>query len=228
MNSQGKDVAAPKPVFRRALILEDLTQAADWLKESLRRAFPGIEVDRAATRKQARELLRDNRYQLALIDLALPDGSGLDIITIARSMDPPVYVVITTVFDDPAHVFPALRMGAQGYLLKDNDQDEIVRSLRAIVQGHPPLSPAIATAVLGYFSAADAAKANLIAELTEREREVLAAVAKGFTVSAAAKQLGITHNTAATYVKRIYSKLNVSTRAQATLLAAQFGIVSSD
>lgn len=228
MDSEDKDVTAPKPIFRRALILEDLAPAAAWLEKSLQLAFPGIQVDIAVTRKEARDCLRDSRYQLALVDLALPDGSGLDIITIARAMDPPVYVVVTTVFDDPAHVFPALRMGAQGYLLKDGNQEEIVQSLRAIIQGRPPLSPSIATAVLGYFSAADAAKAHLIAELTEREREVLAAVAQGLTVSAAAQRLGITHNTAATYVKRIYSKLNVSTRAQATLLAAQFGIVSHE
>ena len=228
MDAQDKDISSAKPIFRRALVLEDLKQAADWLAKALRRAYPDIEIDYATTRKEARDCLRDNRYQLALIDLALPDGSGLDIITIARSIDPPVYVVVTTVFDDPAHVFPALRVGAQGYLLKDGDVDEIVRSLQAIVQGHPPLSSAIATAVLGYFSVADAAKANLIAELTEREREVLAAVAQGLTVSAAAQRLGITHNTAATYVKRIYSKLNVSTRAQATLLAAQFGLASAE
>ena len=213
-------------MFSRGLIVEDLPEAASWLTDTLTQAFPGIVIDVAGTRYAALDLLRGRRYDIALIDLGLPDGSGLDLISVARALNPPVYTVVSTVFDDDDHIFPALRLGAQGYLLKDSPKAELVSSLQAVVRGCPPLSPHIASAVLAYFSDKEAVRTRLIDDLTQRERDVLSAIAGGLTVTEAAQKLGITHNTTATYVKRIYSKLDVTTRAQATLLAVQLGLVS--
>lgn len=106
-------------------------------------------------------------------------------------------------------------------MLKDRSRDALVEMLRGIVDGKPPLSPSIARRLLGHFHDPDAVGCDL----TPREREVLTLLAKGLTVSHVGDLLGITSNTASGYVKNVYRKLNVSTRAEATLEAVRRGLV---
>lgn len=210
-------------MYSRALIVEDLPAVTDWLRRVLERAFEGVQIDCAGSCRAARDLLASQRYPLALIDLGLPDGSGLELIALARASRPPTLAVVTTVFDDDEHLFAALRAGAQGYLLKDESQDELVEALRAIERGVPPLSPSIARAVLGYFSTPPTEASG--EALTAREKEVLRAIASGHSVPATATALGLSHNTVATHLKRVYSKLSISSRAEASLAAERLGLL---
>jgi DNA-binding NarL/FixJ family response regulator len=207
------------------LIIEDLPDAAHWLSGVLIEAFPKVVVRTVATIAEARTALYEYPPDIALVDLNLPDGSGIELIPLVRALRSESYAIVTTIYDDDAHVFPALRAGAQGYLLKDESQEDLVRQLRSILRGELPLSPSVARAVLRHFSA-ESAPEPLHSHLTSKEREVLAAVADGATVGEAAQRLGITRNTAATHVKRIYSKLSISSRAEAARIAAQLGIVA--
>jgi DNA-binding NarL/FixJ family response regulator len=166
---------------------------------------------------------------LALIDLGLPDGSGLQIIEALKRDVPNCVTVVSTVFDDDAHLFPALRAGAQGYVLKDEPIESLATMLTGIVSGQPPLSPSIARRLLRHFQPLGSTPTGSNdSELTARETEVLRLIAKGFTVPQVADTLTLTRNTVAGYLKDIYRKLRVSTRAEATLEAARRGLVHSD
>lgn len=216
-------VACPAPTtMKTALIVEDLPDSRAWLEAALGAAFPGIVTTWAESVAQAMRRLDAALPDLALVDLGLPDGSGLAVIRRIVHQAPAAVVVVSSVFADDEHVFPALRAGARGYLLKDQPTEDLVPLLRGIVNGQPPLSPAIARRLLAFFGPAQQDAESL----TPREIEVLSLIAKGLTTIKVAAALGISPHTAAGYVKEIYRKLSVSSRAEATLEAARRGFIS--
>ena len=208
-----------------ALILEDHADSRRWLQDTLQIAFPGIRCVATGSLTDARAAA-SVKPDLALVDLNLPDGSGIDLIRELRGCSDCVCVV-TTIYDDDQHLFPALRAGAAGYVLKEQSREEIASLLRGIASGAPPLSPAIARRLLQVYTPGQSGE-HAAANLTEREREVLSLIAKGYRIRRAAEMLGISEHTCQGYVKSIYRKLEVSSRAEATLEATRLGIVSPD
>lgn len=209
-----------------ALVVDDLVPSRRWLRAALGQAYPGIAVREASNVAEAMALL-DPPPDLALVDLGLPDGSGVQVIE--RLAGGSTLCVVATVFDDDAHLFPALRAGAQGYVLKDMSHDELAQRLRGIAEGQPPLSASIARRLLRHFGPGLAApQAEPEATLTEREKSVLQLIGKGLTVAEAAAALSLSRNTCAGYVKEIYRKLRVSSRAEAALAATRMGLVGTD
>ncbi len=209
--------------MKTCLVLEDLADAQRLLGMALRAAFPAIEITVTSRLKEAQQWLRDHPPpELALVDLGLPDGSGIDLIAELNRRAPATVTVVASIFADDQHLFPALRAGAQGYLLKDQRWQELAELLKGIVAGRPPLSPPIARKLLGYFRPAPPASPD---GLTQRETEVLSLIAKGVTLAEAAKLLGLSPHTVSGYVKEIYRKLNVSSRAEAALTAQRMGLV---
>lgn len=216
----------------RVLVLDDLAASRAWLSAAAKAAFPAAAVVEAGTVAQALGLLQP-APDLALVDLGLPDGSGIEVIAALRGAGAATVCVVATVFDDDAHLFPALRAGAQGYVLKDQSREPLAAMLLGIVDGQPPLSPSIARRLLRQFQAAPPAAAGAPGEddqeaLTAREREVLGLIGKGLTVPAVAQALGLSRHTCAGYVKDIYRKLQVGSRAEATLAATRLGLVGRD
>ncbi|MCF4165107.1 response regulator transcription factor [Zavarzinia compransoris] len=215
---------------RLAFVVEDLPGTRAALVAALRETFPGIEVhafaDVAGARAWIMAELPPERAAIALVDLALPDGSGIDIIRLLAAERPRAIAIVATIFEDDGHLFEALGAGAQGYLLKDRDLDQIGRFLRRIDDGEPPLSPSIARRMLGHFrgQGADAPQPDGIT-LTPREIDVLQLIGRGLRVAEAAEVLGLTVHTVAGYVKTLYRKLHVSSRAEAALEAAKRGLV---
>ena len=208
------------------LIVEDLVEAQSWLNAVLSESFPGIEIRVAATLAEAYDQFQRQIPDIALVDIGLPDGNGIDLIEFLNTSNHSTLCVITSVFDDDRHIFSALRAGASGYLLKDQKKEDLVKMLKGIVEGEPPLSPAVARRMLGYFAPSEAPAPEV--NLTARELDVLALIAKGYTSSRTADLLDISSNTVAGYVKSIYRKLNISSRAEATIEAARRGIISDD
>jgi len=215
--------------MRTGYIIEDHPSAQQWLKEALLAAFPAIEVTIAATLEEAHALLDSGHPDIALVDLNLPDGSGLGVIERLNREAPASAAIVTTIYDDDGHLFPALSAGAKGYILKEQRKEDIARLLQGIINGEPPLSPAISQRLLSYFASKETVPAPSIVNhtLTQREQEVLVVIAKGHSVSEAAALLGVSRNTVATQVKSIYSKLNISSRAEAALAATQLGIIGA-
>lgn len=211
--------------MKTAFILEDTPESQHWLSEVLHQSFPEIQIQSANQIAQAISLLPGlPLIEIALIDLSLPDGSGVSVIEWFNRHSPQTICVVASIFDDDHHIFPALRAGAHGYLLKDQPQAAIVQALNGIVTGQPPLSPAIARKLLRHFHE-PLDQATPPALLTEREKEVLSIIAKGMTMVETANMLGLKRNTVAGYVKEIYRKLNVSSRAEAAITAQKMGLI---
>lgn len=215
-----------------ALVVEDLPQVRQWLVSVLAQAFPAVRVTQAGRRDQALACVAQQPFDLALVDLGLPDGSGVDVVGALRQHQPLAVPVVVTIYDDDEHLFPALQAGAFGYLLKEQPQDMLVAQLVRMVDGEPPLSPPIARRVLAHFSDGARRREALLRQaedqvrLTERETEMLQRVAKGYTLVEIAQQLGLSRHTVGDHIKQVYRKLNVSSRAEAALEAARRGLVN--
>jgi DNA-binding NarL/FixJ family response regulator len=208
------------------LLLEDLPQIRAWLKELVLAVFPGADISEAARVHDALELVSAIGFDLALVDLGLPDGTGVDVVSALREQQPEALSVVVTIHDDDDHLFPALQAGAYGYILKEQPRDQISLQLQRISQGEPPLSPSIARKVIAHFAAQAKPQVPMgpRVQLTDRENEVLLRVAKGFTLPEIGVQLNLSRHTIADYVKQIYRKLNVSSRAEAALEAQRLGL----
>jgi DNA-binding NarL/FixJ family response regulator len=212
--------------MKNILLLEDLPEIRSWLKALVMQVFPNAQIVECARVHDALAQVSAQKFELALIDLGLPDGSGVDVVSALRESQPDAQSVIVTIHDDDDHLFPALQAGAYGYILKEQSRELITEQLQRISQGEPPLSPSIARKVIAYFAAQAKPQANALphVQLTERESEVLLRVAKGFTLPEIGVQLGLSRHTIADYVKQIYRKLNVSSRAEAALEAQRLGL----
>ena len=219
-------------LYSRALIVEDLDEPRQWLAELLPRALPQIrQVDTAATLAEARERMREHRYGLALVDWGLPDGTSEGLIAELVAARRDAMVIVATIHDDDTHVFPALRAGATGYILKSQPGGDVMAQLRRIELGEPALSPSIALRVLRHFHAAPAAPLPAAPDppdvkLTEREIDVLRLIAKGYRSPEVGPLLGISASTVSSYVRDIYRKLGISSRAEAAMEAARRGLVA--
>jgi DNA-binding NarL/FixJ family response regulator len=213
--------------MKNILLLEDLPEIRSWLRKLVLQVFPEAEISESARIADALSLVQAVKFDLALIDLGLPDGSGVDVVTKLRDVQPEAQSVVVTIHDDDEHLFPALQAGAFGYILKEQARELITEQLQRISQGEPPLSPSIARRVMAYFSAKSKPQASsslINVSLTDRESEVLLRVAKGYTLPEIGVQLGLSRHTIADYVKQIYRKLNVSSRAEAALEAQRLGL----
>jgi DNA-binding NarL/FixJ family response regulator len=223
---------------RRGLIVEDQADTREWLVQMLGMAFDSIEISEVATRQAAFDWIRSRAPRgaasddvasrdVALIDLGLPDGSGIDLIRLLADQYPRVLPVVTTIYDDDEHLFEAIAAGAKGYLLKDQHADTFVSYLHRIELGEPPLSPSIAQRMLAHFAQRRAPdiESGTEASLTARELDVLRLLGRGLRVAEAARVLGLTTHTVAGYVKTVYRKLNISSRAEAAVEAVRRGLV---
>ena len=132
---------------------------------------------------------------------------------------------MATIFDDDEHLFPALRAGAHGYLLKDETPELLIQQLQRISAGHPPLSPSVARRMLTHFRLIQETVKMDTTALTPRERQVLVQLAQGIGISSIAHDLSISRHTVGDHVKNIYRKLNISSRAEAALRAQNMGLV---
>lgn len=207
-----------------ALLLEDIPESQDMLRNIAQAAFPEISIHSAGDIAGAMALLNEFKFDLALIDLSLPDGNGTEVVQALSARFPECIIVIASIFEDDEHLFPALRAGAQGYLLKEQAPERLIMQLRGISEGHPPLSPSVARRLLDHFRAVpeEEAKESL---LTPREREVLGMLARGISATKIANQLGISRHTVGEHAKNIYRKLNITSRAEAALQAKNLGLV---
>ena len=130
------------------LLLEDLPEIRSWLKVLIKQVFPTATIHEAARVHDALAFVSAIKFKLALIDLGLPDGSGVDVVAALREAQPECQSVVVTIHDDDDHLFPALQAGAFGYLLKEQARELIAEQLNRMSQGEPPLSPSIARRVI--------------------------------------------------------------------------------
>lgn len=185
----------------------------------------GLEICGSAdTLATGRALLASNPDVL-LIDLALPDGNGVDLIREARTQLSGVKIIVVSIFGDARSVVRAIEAGADGYLLKGADPREAEAAIRSVLEGGAPISPAVASHILSRMRERSAARAELDAPLTEKEIAILTDLAKGFRYKEVARLHGISPHTVADHVKSIYRKLAVNSRSEAVFEAVQAGLI---
>ena len=242
----------------KVLIVEDNPVARSFLTRVVKESFSdALSITEAGDLENARRQIGPLRegaqnaadpFKLILVDLELPDGNGMELL--AELGQYPATKIVTTLYSDDDHLFPALQCGADGYLLKEDRFEVLVEELQKIVRGQPPLSPAIARRLLTHFrhgagGPGDSSFAPLPSSglqssrpmplgkgapldherLTPRESEVLTYLSKGFTIKEIASLMGIKWFTVNDHIKSIYKKLNVSSRAEAAVLASKQGLV---
>ena len=222
--------------MRRILLIEDHNGARQRLTEVLSRAFEVVDTQSATTLASARLLLRQGPFDLIVLDLNLPDGSGEDFLAEILARDPDAYVVIATIHDEGARLASALANGAKGYLLKDRSIEELTENFIGIKDGRPAITPAMTQRLIELMnqktlqetmSAPNAVREVEISPniLTEREREVLVLLSRGFSRPEIAGFLEISRHTVATHIGKIYDKLEVSSRSEAAIYAERSGLV---
>lgn len=179
-------------------------------------------VGEAADGKAALKLARELQPDVVLMDLLMPGMDGIEATGILRREMPDIEVIALTSVLEDSSVVGAIRAGAIGYLLKDTEANELIRSIKAAAEGQVQLSPQAAARLLREVRALESPEA-----LTERETEVLRLLARGHSNKEIARDLTIGEKTVKTHVSSILGKLNVSSRTQAALYAVRIGLVES-
>jgi DNA-binding NarL/FixJ family response regulator len=181
-------------------------------------------VGEATTGAEARTLAVEQRPGVILMDLNMPGGNGIEATRQILEALPEAAILVVTMFEDDDSVFAAMRAGARGYLIKGTNAEETVRAIRAVAAGEAIFSPAIARRLMQFFGAPAAVVPPAFPELTDREREVLALIAQGYTNTAIADRLFLSPKTVRNHVSSIFSKLQVAGRGEAIVRAREAGL----
>ncbi len=228
LSSVPPELAAPI----RVAIVEDDLRVNQSLGAAVNLAADMELVWSETTRSAALASLARRPVDVLLVDLGLPDGSGIDVIREAHERLPNCDVMVCTIFGDEAHVVQSIEAGAHGYLLKDSPSGTIAEEIRLLRAGGSPISPLIARLVLGRLRPALPAAGPVEpgdgkpgVTMSRRETEVLELITKGFTYEEIARKLGVTRHTVQTFVRRIYAKLEVGSKIEAINAARQQGLL---
>lgn len=235
MNVRTSQAVEMEPIG--VILVEDEPATQDHLTQVLQ-SSPALRLlGVASTAQDAYSLLFMTQPKVALIDLGLPDSSGIDIIHWLSKNKPEIEPLVITTFGDEDHVVRSLEAGATGYLLKDYSNEELIGHIVEVANGGSPISPLIARQLLFRM------QSSLVAEtvsppdkttrkplpnavsITDRELKVIQQVARGFTAQEIAAQMGISTHTVSTHVKRIYKKLHVHSRSEAVYEASLLGLL---
>lgn len=218
----------PRPAPIRVLLVDDHAMVRRGMRDFLELHDDLEIVGEAADGAAAIETAAALRPDVVVMDLLMPGVDGIEATTRIKADNPETEIVAITSFVEEARIIAALEAGASGFLLKDAEADELAAAIRAAAEGEVHLDPAVAGIVArrmrnGVAGGVPTGPESL-ASLTARERDVLAAVARGLSNRAIADQLGITERTARTHVSNILAKLGLASRTQAALLAVQHGV----
>lgn len=202
-----------------AVVVEDDPSVRDilttWLQEAEGFACLGVFPDVETALPQIAKAKPD----VALVDINLPGLSGIECVRRSKPVTPKTQFVMLTVYEDSNHIFDALTSGATGYLVKTTSREGLIAALREVHAGGSPMSSNIARKVVQSLQQPkNASPAS--DELSKRENEVLALLAQGYLYKEIADAIGISHQTVNTYVRRIYEKLHVHSRAQAVAVVS--------
>lgn len=228
----------PEPLPIHVAIVEDDPSFRDALSRVVQAAPDMRLAGMAGTRAEGLAMLENPPADVLLVDLGLPDGSGIDVIRAAVLQWPSCSIMVSTNFGDETHVMRSIEAGAAGYLLKDSSPARMIDEIRSLASGGSPISPIIARQILARFrqsgpgsadsqkQAADPSSPDSSSLLSAREKEVLDFITKGFTTHEIAKLMQLSHFTVRSFVRRIYSKLKVTSKAEAIYEARTLGLLA--
>lgn len=183
-------------------------------------------VAEAGDGEEAQALIQKHKPDVAVLDIQMPKLSGIEVTRWVRSTQPGVGVLILTAYDDDPYVMAVLQAGANGYVLKTAQADELIQAVRDVHEGKSALDPAITRKLMSsLFKSSENAP---VEALTDRELDVLRLVAKGFTNKAIGVQLGISDRTVQGHLAHIFAKMQAASRTEAVMRAVSLGWISQD
>lgn len=229
MNIQTAQKTVPEVI--RVMLVDDDEQIQQALRQAIEKHPELALLGQAYTLHEAMAAVQQLQPDVVLVDLGLPDGSGLELIRHIHQHMPGCESMVLTVFGDESHVMSSIEAGATGYLTKDTRTADILDRLKQLRAGGSPISPVIARRLLNRFRGAATLPATKVTgtectPLSEREQQVLEMVAKGFMQAEIAEIIGVSINTVSTYIKRIYKKLAVNSRTSAVHRANALGLIN--
>ena len=197
-------------------IVEDNKTVREGFETLLNRS-PGFQcVCTCATVAEALKKIPKASPDVVLMDIQLPDATGVECTAKLKEIMPALHIVVVTVYEDSERIFQSLRAGACGYLLKRSQPEKVIAAIQEAMEGGVPMTPEIARKVIGQFRGQAAAAAE-VEHLTDREKEVLEFVMHGLGNKAIADRLGVTVSAVRWHLKHIYQKLHVHSRTEAAL-----------
>jgi len=229
------------PALIHIMLVEDDLDVQGALRGAIEAAPDMLLTCVVSTRDQGLQALTQPPVDVLLVDLGLPDGSGIDVIKAAHARWPGCAIMVSTTFGDEEHVLSSIEAGASGYLIKDSSPHRMVDEIRNLHAGGSPISPMIARQVLTRFRASTQQDVNVTSSslpgtqpdgtlhdsLSEREHEVLVLITKGFKTIEIASAMQVSRFTVQSFVRRIYAKLEVNSKAEAIYEARKQGLLDS-
>ena len=216
-----KILSSQLPATIRVVLVEDDANFQNALLDAIQSEDDMQLVAIAGSCAQGLLLLDLVQFDVLLVDLGLPDGSGIEVIRVAYQKWPERNIMVCTTFGDELHVMQSLEAGASGYLLKDSTPAKMVSEIRSLHSGGSPISPLIARQILTRFRQPVVPAASNAAMLSAREKQVLEYITRGFTANEIAELMALSRHTVLTFIRRIYSKLKVNSKSEAIFEARQ-------
>ncbi len=208
----------------RVVLADDHAVVRKGIREFLEEEEDIEVVAEAADGEEAKVLIQQHQPDVVILDIRMPKATGIDVTRWIRDQQLSIGVLILTAYDDDPFVLAVLEAGANGYVLKTAEADEIVAAVRAVHQGQSALDSVIAQKLMAHL-AGTARSAEPVERLTPREQEVLELAARGLTNRAIGRALGISDRTVQGHLANIYAKLQVSSRTEAVTKGLQLGLI---
>ena len=213
---------AEQPI--RVLLADDHAVVRQGIRQFLETSDRIAIIAEASDGLEALRLIHEHRPDVAVLDIQMPGQSGIEVTRRLRAERFPVGILILTAFDDEPYIRAVLQAGANGYVLKTADAQEIVEAVQAVNEGKSALDPAIARKLMSQLARPEAA-VTTVEPLTERELEVLRLAAKGYTNKAIGAQLSISDRTVQGHLAKIYDKLHSASRTEAVMRGVTLGLI---
>lgn len=208
----------------RVLLADDHAVVRKGIREFLEDVPDIVVVAEAADGEEAKQLVRRHMPDVAILDVRMPQATGIEVARWIREVFPSIGILILSAYDDDPFILAALRAGANGYVLKTADADEIIAAVRAVHRGQSALDSVVAQKLLKLMT--EGTDAQAVEDLTPREQEVLRLAARGMTNRAIGLSLGISDRTVQGHLANIYAKLQVNSRTEAVTKALQMGLIT--
>ncbi len=210
----------------RVLLADDHAVVRAGIRQFLEHAPDMIVVAEADDGAQARALIAEHLPDVAVLDIQMPEASGIEVTRWVRATHPQVGVLVLTAYEDDPYVMAVLQAGANGYVLKTARPPEIIQAVRDVHEGKSALDPVIAGKLMARLAGQHTHPQY--ESLTERELEVLQLAAQGYTNKAVGIQLGISDRTVQGHLAKVYAKLEASSRTEAVMRAVSLGWLDAD
>jgi len=218
LNNEGEEIIRVAVVDDQRLFTKGLSGLLEML--------PGVEVVGVAYNgEEAVALCSEEEPDVVLMDISMPKMDGISATREIKDLLPQTAVVILTGHEEDEHVFEGIKAGAQGYLLKDSDPEDLSRAIHTVYAGNTIIAPDLAQKMLNTFEGGRPGKPRLAPPLTERELEVIRALSRGMSDRQIAQSLGISEKTVRNHTSNIYRKLHIFDRTQAVIYAVREGVI---